>query len=203
MEEIHSGAFAQNGEQPLQAGFLLRVGAGRTFREPRVTGEFLQFLGYEVRRQDEIRHSRQDRVLRHAGKTRRLVLSEGDSARAFDRLQAQCSIRCRPGKDDADRAALPVLSQRAQEIIDGQVVGAVLGARSQMQHAIGYPHLDVRRDHVDVVCFHWGAVLSLFHQHGGLAREDLDQGTLVIRVKVLNHNIGQPRGWVQVLKKAG
>ena len=81
------------------------------------------------------------------------------------------SVGSRPRKHDADRRALLIVSQRAQEGVDRQVEPARHGALHEVEAPVKEHHVSVRRQYVDVVWLHHLVILGCQHRHGRLARE--------------------------------
>ena len=71
----------------------------------------------------------------------------------------------RAGQDDADGAAAALLSQRAQEAIDGHVGSRPLRAGGQPERALCDGEIDIRRNDIDVVGFHGHQVDRLADRH--------------------------------------
>ena len=70
-----------------------------------------------------------------------LVLGEGDAADRLDLAQPERAVGAGAGEDDADRARLLVLRQRAEEVVDRQVRAARLAARRELQEALRDRHV--------------------------------------------------------------
>ena len=81
----------------------------------------------------------------------------------LDLADARRAVRRRARQDDADRAVLGDLGERAEEVVDRRVLRAVRRARQRgwSMPSSRMTHLDVRRDHVDVVA-------ARLHALGGL-----------------------------------
>ena len=90
----------------------------------------------------------------------RSILSEGDAARGFDRLEAQRPIRCGSRKNDAEGLAAAVRRQVAEKGIDRHIA-ATCWPRRGLQDAIGNAQIASRRNHVNMIGLRRESRLSL------------------------------------------
>ena len=83
---------------------------------------------------------------------------------------------------------LPVLRQGAEEKIDRQAQPAGCRWLEQVQDPVQDGHVFVRRDHIDAVRSHPGAILDLDDFHAGGALKQLGHDPLVRRVQMLDND---------------
>ena len=97
------------------AGEPLSVSAGHARQER------ADLLHHRGRRPDVVDGTRTDGALRHSRVLGALdLLRHRHASVRLDRLQPECPVRPRPRQDHADRTVALILSQRAEEIVDGQ-----------------------------------------------------------------------------------
>ena len=119
-----------------------------------------------LRRGHDVRQPGVDGAARHAVEFGRGRLLHQHHAGFFlDGPQPQRAVGTHAREDHADAVLLPVLRQRAEEKIDRQAQPARRGRLEQVQDAMQDGHVLVRRDHIDAVRPHRGAVLDLDHLH--------------------------------------
>jgi hypothetical protein len=152
-----------------------------------VTADPRDLGGDPGRRQDEIDAAGGDGALRHASVLGGIVLREGDAALGLDRIEAGRAVGQRAREDDADRAVVALLGERAEEGVD-RVVRAGMVAGVEAEPAPGEEHRAVRRDHIDVIGPDLGLVDDLFDRHRGLASEDLGEHARVVGGQVLHEH---------------
>ena len=113
--EVHSGGAAQYAKYRVQfRSRRLFVRLSRLDRDTGIASQSHQFPGDSGRREYKIHHSGGDGASRHAvepGGSR--FLSEGDSARGLDRLEAKRPIRRGARQDDADRVGAAIRGEGA------------------------------------------------------------------------------------------
>ena len=137
----------------------------------------------------DIRQPRVNRAARHGVEFgRRRLLHQHHAGFFLDGAQPQRAIRAHAGKNHAHAVLLLILRQRAEEKINRQPHPAHGGRLEQVQDAVQDGHVLVRRDHIDAVRPHWGAVLDLDHLHAGGALEQFAHDAFTCRIEVLNNN---------------
>ena len=140
-----------------------------------------------LRRGHDIRQPGVNRAARHAVEFGRGRLLHQHHARLFlDGAQTQRAVGAHAGKNHADAVLLLVLRQGAEEEINRQAQPARRRRFEQVQHAVQDGHVLVRRDHIDAVRLHPGAILDLDDLHAGGALEQFGHDAFVRRVQVLD-----------------
>ena len=140
-----------------------------------------------VHRGHDIRQPGVNRAARHAVEFgRRRLLHQHHARLLLDGPQAQRAVGAHAGKNHADAVLLLVLRQGAEEEINRQAQPARRRRLEQVQDPVQDGHVLVRRDHIDAVRPHPGAILDLDDFHAGGALEQFGHDPLVRRVQVLD-----------------
>ena len=140
-----------------------------------------------VHRGHDIRQPGVNRAARHAVEFgRRRLLHQHHARLLLDGPQAQRAVGAHAGKNHADAVLLLVLRQGAEEEINRQAQPARRRRLEQVQDPVQDGHVLVRRDHIDAVRPHPGAILDLDDFHAGGALEQFGHDALVRRVQVLD-----------------
>ena len=84
-----------------------------------------------------------------------------------------------------------MFGQRGEERVDRRVLRPIVGPWSQIEVAIGEPHLYVWRSHVQVIWLHAHAVGDLKDRHRRVTREERWQCALVLRRQMLDEDEGE------------
>ena len=165
----------------------------RAHEQPaRMTRDAEQFRRDPLRRKDEVR--RAARARRHARVLRGFFrLRKSDPVRPLDRLEPQRAVVPRPGENDADRAFLLILRQRAEEKIHRRMRLRCRRPRQQLQDSIGDSHHLVRRDHIHMPPFHAHPVLRLRDAHLRDPRQQAHQRTRLAGSEMLHEHDRHPR----------
>jgi hypothetical protein len=143
------------------------------------------------RRQHEI--GRRCGGARHHVELRALgILRERDSARVANGLQSERTVCVIARKHHADRVALLVLRQRAEEEVE-RTMRHLRRARRQKESAVADRHLRIGRNHVDLVLLDGHPIGHLLYRNRGRAGEDVDEQAGMMRIEVLDDHEGQPR----------
>ena len=195
------------GEQVLFRGG--RGGAGRD-ADARIVDEVQDFLGNVSWRQHKVRQAGTDGAAGHAvelGAGR--ILHNGNAAVFLDGLEAARAVCARAGEHDGNGVFLAAFGQGGKEDVYGMVDDTV-HLIGQVQGAILYGHVLLRRDEIDRVGFQGHLIPDLQHLHVGVLAEDFGHETLVVRRKVLDDDNGQAavfrhpaEEFLQGLKAAG
>ena len=165
VREVHSGGAPHQPEYlgqfriPRRLNRLPRLDAG-----PGIARDGRQLPRDSGRRQHKIHHTGGDGASRHAVELRGShFLSEGDTARGLDRLQAQRPIRCGSRQNHAERLAAAVCRQGAEKRVDRHVAATRRPGRG-MKDSIGNAQIASRRNHVNMIGLGRESRLSLPRQ---------------------------------------
>ena len=186
--EVVPGAGAQQEDHFFQGILRLVFQNGRSPVDQRSALQIGDDLCRQfVRRSHNIGQPGLDRVERHAVELGRLrVLNQRDTRFLFDGAQPERAVSAHARKNDADTVLLPVLRQRAKKEINRQAQAAGCCRVDQVQHPVQDRHVFIRRDHIDTIRPHGGAVPDLNHLHAGHALQQLRHHPLVCRVQMLD-----------------
>jgi hypothetical protein len=191
--EIHAADAAQQAEDLRQLIFAERDLFGRPARRGRQVWMRLKMhepSGDLRWRQHEIDHARANRRERHPVVLRRRgLLSDGDASHRLDFADARGPVGSRARQDDPDGAVPADVGQRSKEEVDGCVLRAVVGARQQVQPALGGEiDVNIRWNHIHVRWLDDGAFGDLDDSQVGFWSEQGRQGALVLGREMLDEH---------------
>ena len=189
VREVHAGGAAHQPEYPGQFGILRRLSRLRRFdRDLRIAREGYQLQRDSGRRKDIIHHTRGDGASRHAVELRGShILSEGDTARGFDRLEAQRPIGCGSRQNHAEGLAAAVCRQVAEKRVDRHVAATRRPGRG-VKNAIGNTQIASRRNHVNMIGLNASLAFHFRDGHFAFLGKQFRQMALVLRIEVLNQH---------------
>ncbi len=108
----------------------------------------------------------------------------------------QRAVGAHPRQNHPDAALLLILGQRTEEKINRQAQAARGRGCQQMQDPMQQGQVFVRRNHIDTIRAHPGAVLDLHNFHARGSLEQLGHKAFARRVKMLNDDKGHAAaGW--------
>lgn len=163
--KIHARPVLQKREQFLQRRPLFNRRIGLAHAEIGMFASHGQLPPNGCRTQYKIDHAGSHRAERHTVECGAFILGKGDAAGGLDGFEADGAVRGRAGENDANRAALLVLGERGQKVIDGQMATAFFRTRSQHDHALENGHLGIGRDHINMVRLDFRVLSSLLDGH--------------------------------------
>ncbi len=202
--EVDSARRSEQREDPVQLLVAERGGVRGCLVAGRVDGRApdvgvpcdLDQLGRDaLGRKHEIDHAGRDRGPRHPVVLRgRWLLGDRDAADGFDVADADGAVGGGAGEHDADRAVAGGLGERAQQEIDGNVLGGIVRPRHEMQAIVRDGHPYVRRNDIDRIRLDPHALGGLPYRERGHRGEEGRERALVVRCQMLHVDEGDVGG---------
>ncbi len=153
-----------------------------------------QLLRHFIGRQYIIHQARRDRTPGHAVVFCGFrLLHHHQSTLALHRTHAEGTITPGAGEHDANSMFSLILSQRAEENIDGQPHTTRRRSFGQMQVPVRKRHVSIGRNNVGAVRMNRHSVLHFKHLHLRVAADQLRKDALVVAGQMLHQHKGHAR----------
>ena len=102
------------------------------------------------------------------------------------------AVRAVAGEDHPDGGGRALFGEGLEEVIDREMLTPEIASRGQVKAVLGERHDRIRRDDVDVIGLHRGAVGDLADRHARGLCQQVGEAALVLGIEMLDQHEGHP-----------